>query len=91
MPATVLIVDDEKNILLTLNQSLQLAGYQHGARQLAGRWRWTWSRARPVDAVLMDVKMPDMDGLTALEQLHELQAGAAGHHDVAATAPSTRR
>ena len=33
MPATVLIVDDEKNILLTLNQSLQLEGYQ---TELAG-------------------------------------------------------
>ena len=28
MPATVLIVDDEKNILLTLSQALQLAGYR---------------------------------------------------------------
>ena len=28
MPATALIVDDEKNILLTLNQALQLEGYK---------------------------------------------------------------
>jgi two-component system nitrogen regulation response regulator NtrX len=72
MPATVLIVDDEKNILLTLSQSLQLAGYR---TELAGSGQVALDviSARPVDAVLMDVKMPDMDGLTALGRLHELK------------------
>src|SRR5688572_23555398 len=68
MPATVLIVDDEKNILLTLSQALQLQGYR---TELAasGQLALDVLSARPVDAVLMDVKMPDMDGLTALEKL----------------------
>jgi len=72
MPASVLIVDDEKNILLTLSQALQLAGYQ---TQLAssGQVALDVVSARPVDAVLMDVKMPDMDGLTALARLTELK------------------
>jgi DNA-binding NtrC family response regulator len=72
MPASVLIVDDEKNILLTLSQSLQLAGYQtHLAA--SGQVALDVVSARPVDAVLMDVKMPDMDGLTALARLTELR------------------
>ncbi|QDE70124.1 Fis family transcriptional regulator [Myxococcus xanthus] len=72
MPASVLIVDDEKNILLTLSQSLQLAGYQtHLAN--SGQVALDVVSARPVDAVLMDVKMPDMDGLTALAKLTELK------------------
>jgi DNA-binding NtrC family response regulator len=68
MPATVLIVDDEKNILLTLSQALQLQGYR---TELAasGQVALDVLSARPVDAVLMDVKMPDMDGLTALEKV----------------------
>ncbi|MFY0565576.1 sigma-54-dependent transcriptional regulator [Archangium lansingense] len=72
MPATVLIVDDEKNILLTLQTSLQLAGYR---TELAasGQLAVDVVSARPVDAVLMDVKMPDMDGLTALARLMELK------------------
>jgi DNA-binding NtrC family response regulator len=72
MPASVLIVDDEKNILLTLSQSLQLAGYR---TELAGSGQIALDviSAKPVDAVLMDVKMPDMDGLTALARLHELK------------------
>ncbi|WP_141617617.1 sigma-54 dependent transcriptional regulator [Myxococcus sp. AB036A] len=72
MPASVLIVDDEKNILLTLSQSLQLAGYQtHLAN--SGQVALDVVSARPVDAVLMDVRMPDMDGLTALAKLTELK------------------
>ncbi|HVE83708.1 MAG TPA: sigma-54 dependent transcriptional regulator [Myxococcales bacterium] len=70
MPATILIVDDEKNILLTLSQALQLQGYR---TELAasGQVALDVVSARPVDAVLMDVKMPDMDGLTALDRLHQ--------------------
>jgi two-component system nitrogen regulation response regulator NtrX len=72
MPASVLIVDDEKNILLTLSQSLQLAGY-HTELASSGQVALDVASARPVDAVLMDVKMPDMDGLTALGRLHEMK------------------
>ena len=74
MASTVLIVDDEKNILLTLSQALQLAGYK---TELAGSGQVALevAAAKPVDAVLMDVKMPDMDGLTALEKLRLLRPG----------------
>ena len=72
MPATVLVVDDERNILLTLSQALQLEGYRV---ELASDARVALDilGARPVDAVLMDVKMPDMDGLTALSKMRELK------------------
>jgi DNA-binding NtrC family response regulator len=73
MPSqTVLIVDDEKNILLTLNQALQLEGYR---TELAagGQVAMDVVSARPVDAVLMDVKMPDIDGLLALERMRALR------------------
>ncbi|HEX4620290.1 MAG TPA: sigma-54 dependent transcriptional regulator, partial [Myxococcaceae bacterium] len=71
MNQTVLVVDDEKNILLTLSQALQLAGYK---TELAasGQVALDVLAAKPVDAVLMDVKMPDIDGLTALAKAMEL-------------------
>src|SRR6218665_202842 len=72
MPASVLIVDHEKNILLTLQTSLQLAGY-HVELAANGQVALDVISARPVDAVLMDVKMPDMDGLTVLARLMELK------------------
>ncbi len=70
--ATVLLVDDEKNILLTLNQALQLEGYQ---TELAagGQLALDVLAAKPVDVVVMDVKMPDLDGLAALERIKKLR------------------
>ncbi len=72
MPATALIVDDEKNILLTLNQALQLEGYK---TELAagGQLALDVIANKPVDVVLMDVKMPDLDGLAALERIKVLR------------------
>ncbi len=72
MPATVLIVDDERNILLTLNQALQLEGY---STELAADAKVALQvlEAKPVDVVLMDVKMPDMDGVAALEKMRVLR------------------
>jgi len=72
MAPTVLIVDDEKNILLTLGQALQLAGYQ---TELAasGKTALEIVSVKPIDAVLMDVKMPDLDGLAAIEKLSDLR------------------
>jgi len=54
MNQTVLVVDDEKNILLTLSQALQLAGYR---TELAanGQVALDVLAAKPVDAVLMDL------------------------------------
>lgn len=72
MPATILVVDDERNILLTLSQALQLEGY-HVELASDAKVALDVLGARPVDAVLMDVKMPDMDGLTALGKMRELK------------------
>jgi two-component system, NtrC family, nitrogen regulation response regulator NtrX len=68
MAATLLIVDDEKNILLTLSQALQLAGY-HTELAQTGQLALDVAAARPVDAVLLDVRLPDLDGLVVLERL----------------------
>jgi two-component system, NtrC family, nitrogen regulation response regulator NtrX len=68
MAATLLIVDDEKNILLTLSQALQLAGY-HTELAQTGQLALDVAAARPIDAVLLDVRLPDLDGLLVLERL----------------------
>jgi two-component system nitrogen regulation response regulator NtrX len=93
MQPTVLIVDDEKNILLTLHQALQLAGYR---TELAASAALAFDvlAAQPVDAVLMDVKMPDMDGLTALEKMVKDHPGLpilmmSGHGSIETAVKST--
>ncbi|MFL5320999.1 MAG: sigma-54-dependent transcriptional regulator [Myxococcaceae bacterium] len=72
MAATILVVDDEKNILLTLNQALQLEGYRTELAS-SGQLALELVGAKHVDAVLMDVKMPDLDGLSALQKLMEMR------------------
>jgi DNA-binding NtrC family response regulator len=72
MPATLLIVDDERNIQVTLARALTLEGY---AAETAGSGREALEKiaALPVDAVVMDVKMPDLDGLAVLERARALR------------------
>ena len=64
----ILVVDDEKNILTTLSRTLGLEGY---AVEVAGGGKIAlekFQKAQP-DVVLLDVKMPDIDGLAVLEKL----------------------
>jgi DNA-binding NtrC family response regulator len=64
----ILIVDDEPNILSSLRRALEIEDYcpcvaRSGAEALAAV-----ADKRP-DAVLLDVAMPEMDGLQVLERL----------------------
>ena len=72
MPATLLIVDDEKNILLTLKRAVEIEGY---ACEVAGGGKLALEvfAAKPVDAVIMDVRMPDLNGLEVLKRMKELR------------------
>jgi DNA-binding NtrC family response regulator len=67
MPVTVLIVDDERNILLTLSRALTLEGYAAETAS-GGQEALEKLKSTPIDVVVMDVKMPDMDGLAVLEK-----------------------
>jgi DNA-binding NtrC family response regulator len=68
--ATLLLVDDEPNILATLRRALELEGY--GA-EVAGNGKAALEKlaARPFDLVLCDVAMPDMGGLEVLAKVRE--------------------
>ncbi len=70
--ATLLIVDDEPNILTTLRRALELEGY---GVEVAGSGRIALEKAkgRAFDGVLLDVAMPEMDGLATLKALRELR------------------
>jgi DNA-binding NtrC family response regulator len=70
MPVTVLVVDDEKNIQLTLSRALSMAGYAVETAS-GGREALEKIAALPVDVVVMDVRMPDLDGLAVLERARQ--------------------
>ena len=67
---TVLIVDDEKNIRATLARGLRLEGYR--AEEAAnGREALKILDEGGVDLVLLDLQMPEMDGLALLSAMRE--------------------
>jgi len=72
MAATLLIVDDERNIQLTLARALALEGYLTETAS-GGVEALDKLASLPVDLVVMDVKMPDLDGLTVLEKARALR------------------
>jgi two-component system, NtrC family, nitrogen regulation response regulator NtrX len=68
--ANVLIVDDEKNILSTLSRALRIEDYEvdvAGSAAIA----LEKSGTKAYDAILLDVMMPEMDGITMLRRLRE--------------------
>ena len=67
---TILIVDDEKNILTSLSRMLDLEGFRP---VVAGSGRVALDKLadETADAVLLDVRMPDMDGVQTLAAIRE--------------------
>jgi len=74
--STLLIIDDEPNILTTLRRALELEGY---GVEVAGSGPLGLGKLaeRDIDLVLLDVMMPEMNGLDVLERIR------ASHPDVA--------
>ena len=67
---TILIADDEPNIRKSLERVLSLEGYKV-CSATTGQEALEVVRRRAVDLVLMDVLMPELDGLGALQVLRE--------------------
>lgn len=66
--ARVLIIDDDRGMCETLSDALSLRGYA-AETAMSGREGLGKSRARPFDAVIADIKLPDMSGLDLLNAL----------------------
>lgn len=73
---TVLVVDDEKNIRLTLRESLKTLDLDVDAA-VNGEEALEMMRQKPYELMLLDLKMPGMDGIEVLRRLRELSAKTA--------------
>ncbi len=89
MPTLVMIVDDEPGILSTLAGVLGDEGYATVSTG-SGEHALTLYRDRHPEVVLLDIWLPDRDGLETLQALRELDPAAAvvmmSGHGTAATA-----
>ena len=66
--AQVLIIDDDSGMRSTLSDILEDTGYKvtgYGS----GKQALDWVKKKPFDVVVVDIKLPDMDGMELLEQI----------------------
>lgn len=90
----MLVVDDEESIRASLRMILEFERYRVD-EAANGREALRRVMTRPPAAVLLDIKMPEMDGLATLsglrEQGHEMPVVMiSGHGDIAAAVEATR-
>ena len=67
----IIIADDESIIRLDLKQMLEEAGHKVVAEATDGQQALELTRKLYPDLVIMDVKMPNMDGITAAGIIHD--------------------
>lgn len=68
----VLIVDDQKNIRLTLSQALASLGVEVDTAA-SGEEGLSKVKDREFNLILLDLKMPGMDGMKVLQQLRHIR------------------
>jgi len=73
--ARILIADDEDSLRWVLEKGLRQAGYDVVAVKDGGSALQVFE-AEPFDLVFLDVRMPGIDGLTALARLREIRGDA---------------
>jgi DNA-binding response OmpR family regulator len=76
MSQRILIVDDEENIRRVTRLTLQAAGYEVGEAGDGERGLQAFGDGSEWDAVLLDQRMPGMDGLETLRHINERNANA---------------
>jgi PAS domain S-box-containing protein len=67
----VLVIDDDPNDLRLIEKILTEQGQYKPILAEGGRKGWEAINARPPQAILLDIFMPDMDGFMILERLRE--------------------
>jgi len=93
--ATILVVDDERNILTSVSRALGLEGYEV---EVAGSAEIALQKLakQSFDAVLLDVQLPGIDGLAMLDELRKREITApvimmSGHATIEVAMEATRR
>ena len=67
----ILLVDDEENFLNSIAQRLRLLGFEP-LKASNGRQALALARNTRIDLAIVDLKMPDMDGLATISKLKEI-------------------
>lgn len=73
LSGVALVVDDEKNVLRTCKKMVELCGFSvitaNDGLEAVSRFR---EHAREIDIVLLDLTMPNMDGIAAMNEIYSI-------------------
>ncbi len=74
MPKTVLVVDDSKSVRAVIGATLKMAGYNLILAEdgLQAMDLLSSPETPPIDLIITDVNMPNMDGLTLIKEVKKL-------------------
>ena len=70
----ILITDDEPDILSLLEKALKLEGFNNVIKAQNGTDAVELCKTENPDAVILDIMMPKMDGITALKNMRSRSA-----------------
>ena len=95
MPYRILVVDDETAIREAIRMTLEYEGYRVEEAR-SGQDGIDKAAKTPYDAILLDIKMPVLDGIEVLDNLKEQKIGApvimvSGHGDISTAMECTKR
>ncbi|HUJ13910.1 MAG TPA: sigma-54 dependent transcriptional regulator [Thermoanaerobaculia bacterium] len=95
MPFRVLVVDDETAIREAIRMTLEYEGYRVDEAR-SGQEGIDKATKVPYDAILLDIKMPVLDGMEVLDNLKEQKVPApvimvSGHGDIQTAVECTKR
>jgi DNA-binding response OmpR family regulator len=71
--ARILIVDDDAHVLLAISRALRLKGYSFVDEAGGGREAVEKLSRVPYDLMLLDIRMPEMDGMAVLQKAQEIR------------------
>jgi two-component system nitrogen regulation response regulator NtrX len=95
MPYRILVIDDETGIREAIRMTLEYEGYKIDEAR-SGQEGLDKAARVPYDAILLDIKMPILDGIEVLENLREQRiltpvVMVSGHGDVHTAVECTKR
>ncbi len=95
MPYRVLVVDDETAIREAIRMTLEYEGYRIDEAR-SGQEGIDKATKVPYDAILLDIKMPVLDGIEVLENLKDQKIATpvimvSGHGDIQTAVECTKR
>ncbi len=73
MPKTILVVDDYDDAREMMRFILELEGYTVDEAS-NGREAYEYVRGKCPDLILMDISMPDVDGITVTQLIKQIEA-----------------